>query len=144
MYSQKWNCSASFPISKFMYLWAIYIFPGSVYLFCFCKIGRRILRIYEPLTDTQMWKWVTEHYNYVLEINRSPSFFSGNTKIGTRHLNWILTGPFWSAHRTICIGSRWALWLSTSLVPPSFDSVSVNITPSRLSIGWTTLRVDSL
>ncbi len=26
MYFQKWNCSASFPISKFRYLWAIYIF----------------------------------------------------------------------------------------------------------------------
>ncbi len=28
--------AASFPIFTFMYLWAIYIFPGSVYLF-FCS-----------------------------------------------------------------------------------------------------------
>jgi hypothetical protein len=39
MYSQKWNCAASFPVSTFMYLWAIYIFPRSVRLFCCNKIG---------------------------------------------------------------------------------------------------------
>jgi hypothetical protein len=43
MYSQKWNCSASlftkhnynvlYPSFTYMYLWAIYIFPGSVCLF---------------------------------------------------------------------------------------------------------------
>ncbi len=26
-YSEKWHCAASFPISAFMYLWDIYIFP---------------------------------------------------------------------------------------------------------------------
>jgi hypothetical protein len=40
--------------------------------------------------------WETEHYNSVLEITkitRPRILISGNTKIGTRHLYWILTGP---------------------------------------------------
>ncbi len=31
MYSQKWNCSALFPIPTFIYLWAIYMFPRFCY-----------------------------------------------------------------------------------------------------------------
>ncbi len=54
MYSQKRNCLASFPVPTFMYLWVIYIFPGSV----FSKIGRQILGINKSLTDTWMWKLI--------------------------------------------------------------------------------------
>ncbi len=42
------------PVSAFMYLWMIYIFPGSVCLFCFMQIGRPILGIYKSLID----KWM--------------------------------------------------------------------------------------
>ncbi len=37
MYSQKWNFIASFPILTFMYLWEIYIFPGSICLLAAAK-----------------------------------------------------------------------------------------------------------
>ncbi len=66
MYSQKWNCSFQnriitfcFPVPKIptlIYLWEMYIFPGSVCLFCCREICGPILGIYKSLTDTWMWK----------------------------------------------------------------------------------------
>jgi hypothetical protein len=59
------------PIFKFMYLWAIYIFLGSVCLLC-CSQWL-ILGIYKSLTDTWMQELGTRP-------RRPQSFISGNTK----------------------------------------------------------------
>ncbi len=49
MYSQKkeFFCAASVPIPTVLYLWAIYILPGSICLFGYSKISRPILGIYK-------------------------------------------------------------------------------------------------
>ncbi len=56
-YSQKRNCGRglSVLISTCMCLWAIYVFPRRVWLFCYRKICGLILGIYKYLTDTWMW-----------------------------------------------------------------------------------------
>ncbi len=54
-YSQKRNIGVSVPISTFMRLWAIYIFPRSVSL-CRRKYVEPILGLYKSLTDTWMLK----------------------------------------------------------------------------------------
>ncbi len=44
------------PIPTLIYLWEIYILPGSVRLFCCSQICGPILGIYKSLTDTWMCK----------------------------------------------------------------------------------------
>ncbi len=82
-YSQIRNYVASVPISTFIWLWAIYIFPRSVCLFCCRKICRSILGIYKSLTDTWMWK---------LRLRPSKTF-SGNT-----YVNGILVAVYYKSH----------------------------------------------
>ncbi len=91
MYSQKWNCMASLfpkhnynvlsPYVQVHVLWAIYIFPESVCLFCFSQIGRSIQEIFK----------IAQRNMNVGIGNEVAQFYSGNTKIGflvqcTRHI----------------------------------------------------------
>ncbi len=66
MYSQKWNCYFQnriimfcLPVPTLIYLWEIYIFPGSVFLFCCREICSPILRIYKllPTHECGNWDW---------------------------------------------------------------------------------------
>ncbi len=66
MYSQKWTERPHYfqnriimfclPFPTVIYLWEVYIFPGSVCLFCSSQICEPILRIYKLLTDTWIRK----------------------------------------------------------------------------------------
>ncbi len=71
MYYFSENCAVSVPNSKFMYLWAIYLFPGSVHIFGCRKIDRPILEICTYINLSQIYdcmNWERDQYNSVLEI----------------------------------------------------------------------------
>jgi hypothetical protein len=56
MYSFSGTYAVSVPISTFVCMWTIYIYPGSVHIFSCSRIGRPIMGIYKSLTDTWLWK----------------------------------------------------------------------------------------
>ncbi len=84
-----------------VHLWAIYIFPGSVCLFCCSEIGRPSWKDINRSQIHEYGNWETEHYNSVLEKTRPHSFISGNTSIRTVHLYKILI----HASFAVCIRS---------------------------------------
>ncbi len=56
MYSFSGNCAASVPISTFMCLRAINIFPGLVHIFPCSRIGRLILEITVSFLSIHKWE----------------------------------------------------------------------------------------
>ncbi len=70
MYSHKRKCAASVPISRFMYLWASYIFPLSVYLFSCSRISRSILGIAHRKMNVGIGTGATQFHfwEYLLQI----------------------------------------------------------------------------
>jgi hypothetical protein len=56
-YSQKRNIGVSFPISNFMPLWEIYIFPRSVCLFCWRKYVDRSCDYINRSQTNKCWNW---------------------------------------------------------------------------------------
>ncbi len=58
MCSQKRNCSASVPISAFMCLWALTIFPRTAHFFSWSRISRPLRGIYKSLMNVIPFLWI--------------------------------------------------------------------------------------
>ncbi len=70
VYSQKWNCAASVPISTFMCVWSNYIFLGSVHMFSCCRIYKSLTYCTKKFGN---WDWGRKNEQFLFW-----EFFSSN------------------------------------------------------------------
>ncbi len=109
-YSQKRNIGVSVPISTFIRLWVIYIFPQSVCLFCWRKYVDR------------SWDYINRLYRHMnVEIGAEAALFPENEYINgilvavcstihylTGLLNiWTMQVLYLPEHPRACRGPRW-------------------------------------
>jgi hypothetical protein len=116
MYSQKWNCAASFPIPQAL----IRLFPNSYIHVSVCDLF--IPRINLPFwlqqnRQTNPGNIQIAHRYINVESgrnNEAGQFHFQNTNIGTRHLYCILTGPSFAVNSSRTALSIWLVFIASS------------------------------